>query len=570
MRWMGRAGICLVFGWLSGSAFAEGDPLQSVRAEMALWLQTMPAAGMQCREGEALTSLPLLAKFYQTRRFAPVWFTPQGLAAQAEPFVQILTQAVSEGLRPEDYHTEKLSDLLPALRESRPPYNQQAAVLAASAELLLSDAFFLYGTHLAVGRMSLEARDGAFYDPRKAYHLNEHLAEALDQDGVFRFFQAWNRQDTLTQGLKNALRNYRALNDRGDWIDIPEGPDIHLGEQDALRLPEVRRKLRALGDLSLAGERGLEPWLDEEMQAALKQYQRRNSLKTTGVLDSATVATLNRPLENIVRQLEINLERRRWLPRDLGRRYVLVNIPDFLLRLREDDRTTLRLRVVVGKQYRMTPVFAAEISSVVLNPSWVIPTQIILKEKLTEIRTNPDSFFSKNHILAMKGREPNIEIIDPAGVDWRHVKKSDYYEFYRFRQEPGPWNALGRIKFVSPNLYDVYLHDTPQRELFNESVRDFSHGCIRVEKPLALAEALLADPLRWTHERLVQALAKKPEQTIDLYTPVPVYINYMTTFVGDDGLLYFFPDIYHRDQELASVWDRPLLNPCQPTATPLL
>jgi murein L,D-transpeptidase YcbB/YkuD len=169
----------------------------------------------------------------------------------------------------------------------------------------------------------------------------------------------------------------------------------------------------------------------------------------------------------------------------------------------------------------------------------------------------------------IRGWEPDIEVINPASVDWRHVKKAEYYELYRFRQEPGPWNALGRIKFVMPNAYDVYLHDTPNRELFNEPVRDFSHGCIRVEKPLILAEALLADRATWNRERLARLIEKKHEQTIDLPTPVPVYISYQTSMIGDDGLLYFFPDIYDRDRELASVWEKPQLNPCQPTTSTL-
>jgi murein L,D-transpeptidase YcbB/YkuD len=543
--------------------------VQNIQAEIEPWMQSPAGQGVECRVGEALYAFPLLSKFYEERAFAPVWFSENGLSAQALAFVQVLAQARSEGLRPEDYHSEKLTVLLKPLQAMHPPLDRQTAALAADAELLLSDAFFTYGTHLAVGRTPLEARDGVFDDPRLSNQLEEQLCQALAQGRVFEFLKTWTRQDALTLGLKSALQYYRDLDDRGDWLEIPAGPELHPGEQDPFRIPEVRRKLRALGDLPPGSGSTSEDFFDPALETALKRYQRRYALKPTGILDEPTLACLNRPLESTIRQLELSLERQRWLPRDLGRRYVLVNIPDFLLRVRAGDSTVLRMRVVVGKQYRSTPVFASKITTVVLDPAWTIPTEIILKEKLAQIVEDPGRFFSRNHISVIRGWGVETEAVDPASVNWRRVKKSDYYEFYRFRQEPGPWNSLGRIKFVMPNAYDVYLHDTPDRGLFDAPVRDFSHGCIRVENPLALAAALMGDPRHWPQERFARALGKKHEQTIDLPTPVPVYINYLTAFIGDDGLVYFFPDIYDRDRELASVWEEPLLNPCQPIASTL-
>jgi murein L,D-transpeptidase YcbB/YkuD len=328
----------------------------------------------------------------------------------------------------------------------------------------------------------------------------------------------------------------------------------------------VRKKLAALGDLPF-GPVLDDAVLDASVQYALRRFQSRFGLAATGLLTLSTLRELNRPPEAIVSLLEINLERRRWLPEKLGVKYVLVNIPSFQLQVKDHGQTALSMKVVVGKLYRDTPVFASKIVALVFNPSWAIPAKIILQEKLSEILADPD-FFRRKHIEVIAGWGQESRIIDPLQVDWGSVARNDYYELYRFRQDPGPWNALGRIKFLMPNPYDIYLHDTPERALFDETQRDFSHGCIRLEKPLALAEYLLADPRHWNRRRIRLAIQKKVEQTVDLSRPVPVYISYLTICPGDDGLLYFCPDIYSRDPELTAIWDQRAPNPCLSPSQP--
>jgi L,D-transpeptidase YcbB len=244
------------------------------------------------------------------------------------------------------------------------------------------------------------------------------------------------------------------------------------------------------------------------------------------VVGKATLAELNQRPEDHVRQIEVNLERWRWLPHDLGRRYVLVNIAAFRLEAVEDGRLALPMRVIVGKPYTRTPMFSSEMNAVILNPSWYVPRSIAVNELLPKARKDP-SYLARE----------NYEIL-PGG---------------RIRQRPGPQNALGRIKFVFPSRFDVYLHDTPARTLFSRTVRTFSHGCIRIEKPLELAVWVLRDDPRWNEASILAGIAAGRERSVPLpqKDPVRVHVAYWTAWVGDDETLRLGPDVYRRDAEVA-------------------
>jgi murein L,D-transpeptidase YcbB/YkuD len=510
--------------------------------------------------GVPIHSFALLMKFYRGRAYSPVWLDDTGVLPNARTILGLLENAASEGLRPEDYHVAAIKGLMqnPALRQS--DHDPAFAFQAAKLELLLTDAFFTFNTHIAVGRTPLKIRDGGIYDPRQAIHLENLLIQALSHHGqALEFTQAWVRTDPLYLGLKSALQKYRDLAAWHDWPAIPAGPELQLGDQDPVRIPLLQKKLSALGDYMATVPD--QPIWDARLQAALMQFQSRSQLTPTGRLTPSTLRALNQPLENIIRQLEINLERWRWLPRNLGPRYILVNIPSYRLEVNADGLNVLSMKVVVGKEFHRTPIFASKIAAIVINPSWIIPMQIILKEKLYSIRHNPN-FFEQNHITVITGWGDNAQAVDPATVDWRIMKQRDYASHYHFRQEPGPWNALGRIKIILPNPYGIYLHGTPQQTLFGESIRNFSHGCIRLEKPLALAEYVLGDRYNWSQEELSEAIHEQFEQTVDLIQPVFIYVTYMTSAPESNGLLHFYPDIYGQDQALISAWELPVLNPC--------
>ena len=286
---------------------------------------------------------------------------------------------------------------------------------------------------------------------------------------------------------------------------------------------------------------------DERLAQAVRQFQARHGLAADGIVGEATVRAMNVPASGRIWQIALNLERWRWLPRDLGPRYVTVNAADATLRVVEDDRTVLASRVVVGDLQHPTPVVQARLDAVVLNPKWNLPNSIAAREILPRLRENR-RYLAENDIVIVERRES-----DPFGlaVDWSTVSAGAFP--FRLQQQPGPENPLGRIKFDIPNRFDVYLHDTPTRALFARSVRTASHGCIRVERVDELAVLVLADGTgRWSRERLAEAIAGGGSPRIPVARPLPVYILYWTAFVGADGLVQFRDDVYGRDGRLAA------------------
>jgi len=255
------------------------------------------------------------------------------------------------------------------------------------------------------------------------------------------------------------------------------------------------------------------------------------------------VAAFTVPEEERIRQLEINMERWRWLPRELGARYLLVNIANFTLEVVEHHHPVLTMRAIVGRPDRRTPVLRSALSQVVLSPYWHVPPRIALQDKLPLIRKHP-GYLAHHGFQVFRGNQA----VDPATIPWSQVTRTHFP--YMLRQRPGATNALGRIKFLFPNPFDVYLHDTPSRELFHASVRAFSSGCIRLEKPLELAAYLLREDPAWTPNKIRTAVERPREQVVHLAIPLSVYVLYSTAWVEADGSVHFRPDLYERDKVL--------------------
>ncbi|MEJ2206100.1 MAG: L,D-transpeptidase family protein, partial [Gemmatimonadota bacterium] len=277
---------------------------------------------------------------------------------------------------------------------------------------------------------------------------------------------------------------------------------------------------------------------------AVRRFQLRHGLDADGVVGAATVAALNVPAQERLRALELNMERWRWLPEDLGERHVEVNIAAFQLQVVERGHVVQSHRVVVGRQYRQTPMFTGAMTYLVFSPYWHVPPSIAAIDKLPVVREDP-GYLRAQHMVVLD-RATNEEV-DPARVDWASITGRELNLRYRLRQDPGPWNALGGVKFMFPNRHNVYLHDTPSRELFNRTARSFSSGCIRVEDPLALAEYVLGDPVRWSRDAIREAAARTGEQTVRLDRPIPVHLLYWTAWAAQDGTVHFRDDLYGRD-----------------------
>jgi murein L,D-transpeptidase YcbB/YkuD len=345
------------------------------------------------------------------------------------------------------------------------------------------------------------------------------------------------------RALLGALSRYRGIAAAGGWPAIvaePLGPGARGAGVAALRA-----RLSATGDLSSSAAGGD---YDAAVVAAVRGFQARHGLATDGVVGAETLAELNVPVESRIREIELNLERWRWLPRTATTRYVVVNAVAFELTLIEDDRIALRARVIVGRESWPTPIVSGALTHVVLNPVWNIPRSIAVEEIVPLIRADP-GYFARVGIGVFHDSGGPPGPVDPASVDWAAVSDTSFP--YRLVQAAGPTNPLGRLKLFFPNRFNVALHDTPGCELFAAPNRAFSHGCVRVEGVIDLAERLLLGDPAWTRDALERALEQGRERWVALPTPVPVHLGYWTVWAGDDGTVHFRRDVYERDARLA-------------------
>ena len=310
------------------------------------------------------------------------------------------------------------------------------------------------------------------------------------------------------------------------------------------RVVALRERLLATGDLAVGGADAMDVF-DEPLADAVARFQRRHGLDDDGAVGPKTREALNVSAATRVRQIELNLERWRWLPQDLGERHLLVNVPGFSLRLSEHGEDVLSMRVIVGRVVRRTPVFSDTMRYLVFSPSWTVPPTILRADKLPALRKHP-ALAVEQGFRVLHLREGAWVEVDPLTLDWSSVTPATI----QLRQKPGPKNALGLVKFMFPNAFSVYLHDTPARELFAKSRRDFSSGCIRVERPAELAQALLRDDPVWTPEAIRAAMESGEERSVSLPKPIPVHIEYWTAWAGSDGVVQFREDIYERDAKL--------------------
>ncbi|MEW6109053.1 MAG: L,D-transpeptidase family protein [Nitrospirota bacterium] len=362
---------------------------------------------------------------------------------------------------------------------------------------------------------------------------------------AFEMLQGLLPQQDNYSKLKQALSQYNKIMEKGGWPVISGGQTLKKGMQDK-RIHEIRYRLGVSGDLD-SSEIQKGDFFDEALEEAVIRFQKRHGLAADGIAGPAFLKALNVTAEERIRQIELNLERLRWISRDLGRRYVAVNIADFELDVVEDGHIIISMKVIVGKAYWHTPVFSENMTYLVLNPAWNVPKSIAVKEIIPKVRKDPE-YLEKNNMKILKGWGKDQIEISPHAINWAELSPGAFT--YRFRQEPGPQNPLGRIKFMFPNRFNVYLHDTPYKALYEKKVRTFSHGCIRIEKPIELAEYLLKGDPNWSREKILAAIDEKTTRNIPIPEPIKVYILYLTAWVDEYGVLQFRDDIYGRDRVL--------------------
>lgn len=499
---------------------------------------------------ESVRSDTLLIRFYVNRAFKPAWISNNGPTTMADSLLSNIRLATHEGLKPEQYHMDAISARLDSVRahvDDKRPLNLAEL---SDLDILLTDAFLVYGSHLLSGRIDPETVDPEWVAKYPEADITVVLQRALEQEDLSQTLLDLVPSFDYYQRLRDELGRYRSIAWRGGWPIVPEGPTLEM-DDTGYRVAALRARLMVSGDFT---PQTLEEdaVYDSLLGDAVLRFQKRHNLQEDGAVGYATRLAMNVPALHYVRRLAANMERWRWLPKDLGDRYILVNIASFELRVVEKGETVLSMRVVVGKDYRQTPVFSGLMTHLVLNPYWNVPKTISHEDILPQVQK--DTGYLKERNIEVFTGWSSQNAIDPDSVQWDTLTPENLP--YRFRQAPGVQNALGRIKFMFPNKYDVYLHDTPYRTHFAKRERAYSSGCIRLEDPIALAEYILKSDSTWTRERIEKMLDGDENRTINLDQDIPVYIFYATAWPHEDGTIHYLKDIYDRDAILENAMRR--------------
>ena len=499
---------------------------RDTRAALRAFLELKPA----------VPSGPLrvsLEAFYAQRNFRPVWTGGEAATAQATTVRTALADAGIQGLDAKSY-TAVL-----ARWQAAPP---EPGRNAAAFDIALTSSLFRYASDVRTGRfkpkdiyhdVSLPAPE---FDPARA------LEDALDHDDIDGFLADLPPLHPGYKYLEAALARYRAIAEKGGWPMVPAG--VALDGQD--RRVAVLAKRLAFEDPELAANEDKSP---DDVRDALLRFEKRNGLPQDGKLSPIVLSVLNVPAGWRVQQIKANMERWRWMPRYLERRYVEVDVPDQSVSFVDGGAVRLYSRVVIGKPSSPTPILRTTVAAIIANPYWDIPSDIAARKLLPKLRRKPNYLLVRNMVLA------DGPANDPHGtkVDWRHVTAANLR--YQIKQSPGADNALGTILFDMPNPFDVYLHDTPEKRLLSLDVREKSNGCVRVQKIHDLASLILEGDDSDSAATLDPAIASGQNQRIALSNPVAVYMLYWTAIAEADGTVHFRPDRYGRDRALiAKLW----------------
>ena len=485
--------------------------------------------------GTSIASAHIIPELYQRRSFQPAWTS----AARVNELINLIGRAPEEGLSAEDYNYSELRELAASFRDD--PYDPH---LAASFDILLTDSLARYGHHLMFGKVdpasldqnwnwsrSLDGRDPAAV-----------MQNAIDSDSLETYIHRTLDRGIVYYRMKEALTEYRGLQAGGGWPAVASGPTLRPDMEDE-RVPVIRRRLVVTRDLGASAESQSRLY-DTALQEGVMKFQDRHNLDADGVIGPQTLTAMNVSVDDRIDQIRVNLERIRWIFRDVEDDFVLTNIAAFRVVLVRDREVAWISKAQVGKYYRQTPVFKSSMKYLQFNPTWTVPPGILSKDIFPRLQRDPGYLAEKN----MDVVDRNGKKVDPATIDFSKYTGRNFP--YQLVQRPGPTNALGRVKFIFPNHHFVFLHDTPSKSLFGRTERAFSSGCIRVENPFELAELLLGDPAQWNQETMMALLDSEKPKTVFLKEPMTVMLLYGTVGVLDEGVVRFYNDIYKRDPRI--------------------
>ena len=479
-----------------------------------------------------IAATAILPEFYERRHFKPAWTTTDKI----NDLMRAIDEIELDGLIPDDYHRRQLRRLSEEIEAQSPPEPQ----LLASRDLLLTDALVQLGYHLNYGKV-----DPVRLDPNwnMSVRMNRKdpatlIQEAIDSGSFYEFISDLKPRDEFYNQLKAILAQYQRIKNEGGWQPIPDGPTLKKGmENDRVKL--MRKRLLATDDL--AGTASIESAIfDDELEQAVRHFQQRYGLEPDGVAGKNTLEAMNVPVEMRIDQIRVNLERIRWVLHEDLDTFVFVNIPGFKVYYVRNEKLAWTRRAQVGKLYRQTPVFKADMTYLEFNPTWTVPPTILAKDILPAVRKDP-GYLKKRNIRVIDGKG---KVVNPKSINWSKYTGKNFP--YQLRQDPGPSNALGLVKFMFPNKHLVYLHDTPSKNLFDREARAFSSGCVRIEDPFEFAQLLLGK--EWDAKRIDGIIKSKKTTKVSLAKPVPVILFYLTALPEFDGGFHFRNDVYSRDE----------------------
>jgi len=531
-----RISIYLILGFLSllMHLLVVANPVVHAQERLKFDKSKLPVDGPSF-PAQVLKSAEILKEFYTKTNMNSIWLGTDRMTQ----LISRLQQAKADGLNPKDYPIAKLQELYGVVDSVDD--KQSRAII----EAWFSAYFLQYASDIKLGRFKPRKIDPELHWRKKVIDEVQVLENLSKANSLDAYFVSWQSQNPAYLALKKILAQYTAIQRNGGWPSVAAGETLKP-EMTAPRVAEVRARLAVTDGAPLTENSGNPEIYGPELFEAVRSFQKRHGLEPDGVIGKGTINEMNVTVEQRIRQLIISMERWRWMPEDYGTHFIGVNIARYKLLYVRDMKVEDEMRVVVGKPYHRTPVFSGEIKYLVLNPYWNVPRSIATKEMLPKLKANPSAVAARGFEAVVDGKSVNL-----TSINWAQYSRRNFP--FRLRQKPGPRNALGRIKFMFPNEFNVYLHDTPAQTKFESAKRAFSHGCVRVKRPVDLAERVLSEMPSWNRSRIDAVLESGKRTIVNLANPLKVHIVYSTAWMGLDNKVHFGPDVYKRDEKLYRV-----------------
>lgn len=523
--------VMLILACLSQPVMADDQGLQQLVLAIKSGEQFEVA-------GEVVASGRIVPELYERTGHQRLWNN-----TAMDQLIEAIEAAYDEGLNPQDYHLSKL-------KEMRANFDELASEELNQLDVLLSDGLFLLAYHLLNGKV----------DPTDLYptwnfsrqRLNQDpltvMQQAIENEEVKGILESFKPVHPWYKAFKNALARYRTIDNEGGWPVIAAGVTLKIGVVDP-QVVLLRDRLRATGDYTGYDDTSRE--FDGELEAAVLRFQHRHHLEQDGAVGHKTLKALNVPVQQRINQIMVNLERLRWVLHDLPKTFIVADIAGFQLYFYRNHQLIWQTPTQVGRQYRQTPVFRDEIEYLVFNPDWTIPPTILREDVIPMVKKDISYLRQKNYQII----DHNGQVVDPTRIDWSQITPRFFP--YQIKQVPGPNNALGKVKFIFPNPYSIFFHDTPNQALFDRADRGVSSGCIRVADPMRLSELLLKENDGWDRDKIDQVLATGKTFRVILKERMPVVLLYWTVQVNDDGSVMFREDLYQRDDKVLQALRKP-------------